>query len=798
MEVERTQMRVRGIGCGVLLLAMASVSAVAQDADPPSRVARLNYLSGAVSFRPGSVDDWTAATLNYPLTTGDHLWVDAGARAEMHIGSIAIRMDSGSAVSILNLDDSVAQLSLTEGTINVRLEYLAEGDTLEVDTPNAALVLTRAGDYRIGTRGDDNLTMAAVRVGDIDIRAGGDEFILTTGQSVQLAGQDTVSQQMGALPPFDQFDVWCTTRARREFKVASARYVPHEMTGYEDLDEYGAWRMDARYGWVWTPRGVAEGWAPYHDGRWAWIEPWGWTWIDDAPWGFAPFHYGRWAYEVGTWVWAPGRMDAAGMLPVYAPALVAFAGGGEFGVGAAMGGGEGMAAWFPLAPGEVYRPSYRASPAYVVNINLPHMRNAAEIERVDVLRVRYINQLVRGAMMVIPHDAFVHSRRVSEVAVRVPHEQIVRARVIGSTAQIAPVRESVMGRSRGSEVVRMPPQRLERRQVVVSHQPPPPPVSFTDKERALRSNGGRPLDAGQTNTLRRNAPDRNPMVRTAPNPPGGGGGRRPGEIRPGGNPQPAPQPVGRPNETRPGVNPQPGQERMGRPGETRPTANPQPAPQPAGRPNETRPGVNSQPGQERMGRPSETRPTANPQPAPQPAGQPNEKRPAVNPQPAPQPAGRPNETRPAPNPPPAEPPVTRPNEMRPAPGSQPVGRSGETRPTANPQPAPQPAGQPNERRPAVNPQPGQPPEGRRNERRPAVNAEPAQPPVAPPAERRPPVNPQPVQPAPAQPPAARPAPPPQPAPPPAARPTPNPPPPAAQPAERQAPHGRGGDSTRKR
>ena len=635
-------MSLRSIGYGILLSAVASVSAMAQDADPPSRVARLNYLSGAVSFRPGSVDDWTAATLNYPLTVGDHLWVDAGARAEMHIGSIAIRMDSATAVSILSLDDSVAQLSLTEGAINVRLQYLAEGDTFEVDTPNAALVLTRAGDYRIGTRGDDNLTMAAVRVGDIDIRAGGYEFPLTTGQTVQLAGQDTVSREMGSLPPFDQFDVWCTERARRDFNVASARYVPHEMTGYEDLDEYGVWRMDPRYGSVWTPRGVPAGWAPYHDGHWAWVEPWGWTWIDDAPWGFAPFHYGRWAFAEGAWVWAPGRMDAAmgavSMRPVYAPALVAFVGGGEFGVGAALGGGAGMAAWFPLGPGEVYRPAYRVSPAYVLNVNIGHVRNVAVINEVDVTRVRYVNQSVRGAMMVVPHDAFVHSRRVSEVAVVVPQEQIVRARVIGSTAPMAPVRESVMGRPPGAGVVRVPPQRLAGRQVVVSHQPPPPPVSFANKERALQSNGGRPLDAGQTNSLRRNLPDRNPMVRT-PTPPSGGGVRRPDQTRPAVNPQPAQPPIGRPNEARPAVNPQPAQPPIGRPSESRPAVNPQPPQPPAARPSEPRPAVNPQPPQPPAARPSEPRPAVNPQPPQPPAARPSEPRPAQPP--AAQPGERP-------------------------------------------------------------------------------------------------------------------------------------------------------------
>ena len=77
-----------------VLLSIAAGSGWAQAGDPPSRVARLNYMNGSVSFRPGSVEEWTSATLNYPLTLGDHLWTDPGASTEMQVGSTAIRMDS--------------------------------------------------------------------------------------------------------------------------------------------------------------------------------------------------------------------------------------------------------------------------------------------------------------------------------------------------------------------------------------------------------------------------------------------------------------------------------------------------------------------------------------------------------------------------------------------------------------------------------------------------------------------------------------------------------------------------------
>src|ERR1700746_2859511 len=111
------------------------------------------------------------------------------------------------------------------------------------------------------------------------------------------------------------------------------------------------------------PTSVDPDWAPYRDGHWAWIAPWGWTWVDEAPWGFAPFHYGRWAVIGGRWGWLPGQIIDQ---PGYAPGLVAFI--GDPGEGFAVAGAPGPAiGWFPLGPDEVYWPSYTRSPTYIRN-----------------------------------------------------------------------------------------------------------------------------------------------------------------------------------------------------------------------------------------------------------------------------------------------------------------------------------------------------------------------------------------------------------------------------------------------
>lgn len=494
-------------------LLLLSGAALAQPGDPPSRVARLNLLTGTVSFRPGSVEDWAAASLNYPLTSGDHLWTDPGARVEMHVGSTAIRLDQQTAFAILNLDDRTVQLSLTGGSLNIRIRAMRPDEVYEVDTPNAAILL-KPGDYRIVSDGDQNTTIVTPREGEANINGGGTSFPVYARQTAHISGTDTITQDITPMLPPDPFDSWCLDRERREQSMVSARYVPRDMIGYEDLDVYGVWREVPPYGMVWTPRSVAVGWAPYHYGHWAWVEPWGWTWIDDAPWGFAPFHYGRWAFAAGGWVWVPGRLDVA-VRPVYAPALVAFVGGPRFGVAVGIGGGVAMAAWFPLGPGEVYRPAYHVSDVYVRQINIVHVTDVTVINRVNVVNVRYANQSVPGAVVAVPHDAFVGARPVAAVAVRVDAREVAGAPVMG-TAAFAPRRESVLA---GEVRTSAPPARFAQRQVVTKSSPPPPPVSFAAKQQALESNGGRPLDANTMNTLRNNSPSRPAVVRPSNVPP---------------------------------------------------------------------------------------------------------------------------------------------------------------------------------------------------------------------------------------------------------------------------------------
>ncbi len=472
--------------------------------DPPGRVGRLGYILGSVSLQPGGVDDWVPANPNRPLITGDRLWVDQNSKAEMHIGGSAVRLNAGTAFGILNLDDQSAQLQLTQGSIEIHLRFLDDNQTFEVDTPNIAFSLLRPGVYRIDADPDIQMTFATVRSGQGEGTGGGQAFQVIPGQQAQVNGDQQISVNVVGAPGHDWFDSWSDDQDRREDQSISGRYCSREMIGYQDLDNAGQWRPAPEYGQVWYPNAMPVGWAPYRYGHWAWIQPWGWTWVDDMAWGFAPFHYGRWAIVNGAWGWVPGPVAVR---PVYAPALVAFVGGAGFSL--SIGGAAGMA-WFPLGPHEVYVPSYHVSEAYVNRVNVSNtVVNNVTItnvyNNVNVTNIRYVNQSAPGAVTAVSRETFVNARPVRQAVVAVQPEMIAHAQVM-HTAAVAPTQFSVLGRATVAASAPRPPAAVLTRTVVTKAAPPPPPVAFAKQQQLLQQNPGRPLEIKQVQQIRASSP----------------------------------------------------------------------------------------------------------------------------------------------------------------------------------------------------------------------------------------------------------------------------------------------------
>lgn len=474
-------------------------------ADPPDRVARISYLGGNVSFQPAGSDQWVQASLNRPMVTGDSVYTDRDSRVEFELGGATVRLDAGSTFDLLNLDDAFAQIQLTGGVMNLDVRRLGEGQTYEVDTPTLAFVVRQPGNYRVDIAPSGDSTMVTVFDGSGDVYGENNaSYNVRAGNTYRFNDSVLRDYEILDIPRNDPFDRWCTERSHRYQNAVSSRYVPETMIGYADLDTYGTWSSAPDYGAVWYPTRVATGWAPYRSGHWSWIDPWGWTWVDTAPWGFAPFHYGRWAYIGNRWGWCPGpRVGVA----VYTPAMVAFVGGG-WGSSVSIGIGGGPVGWFPLGPRDVYVPWYRTSRDYFVNVNV---RNTTIINNTYITNVyndysrgrplNHVNYAYRtsaAAVTAVPRDVFTGSRPVLQSRVRVD-QAALRNTTVATRLDVAPVRSSIVpgtGRARAT-----PPSAVASRSVIARTAPPPRTAPVDARLQAIQRNQSQPLQRAQLNEL---------------------------------------------------------------------------------------------------------------------------------------------------------------------------------------------------------------------------------------------------------------------------------------------------------
>ncbi|MGZ4814594.1 MAG: DUF6600 domain-containing protein [Terriglobales bacterium] len=457
--------RVLVLFCCVVLTSLAAFAG-----DPPGRVARLNYINGQVSLQPGGVNDWVAASINRPLTTTDKVWTDRDSRAELQMGAASARLNSETSLTLANVSDNAVQLQLDQGTLNLHVVKLFDGEIYEIDTPNLAFTVEKAGDYRFDVDNAGDTTVVTAWSGRGEATGDNPGIRISKGQQFTFRGGRSLQYVMTNAPGFDGFDSWCMARAEREDKSLSLRYVSPYAVGYSDLDEYGRWETIAPYGPVWIPVTVASGWAPYRWGHWVFIAPWGWTWVDDAPWGFAPFHYGRWVYFGSRWGWCPGPYYAR---PIYAPALVGWIGGSHWGVGLSFGVGGGVG-WFPLGWGEPYIPYYRHSRGYFQNVNVTntHITNITYITNnyyggQNVDRIHYVNMHTPQAITAVSNATFVQSRPTRTGVVPITRQSLTGAAVV-STLPVRPTRESTMGPGRPTAA----PPVMATRPVVTRTNPP--------------------------------------------------------------------------------------------------------------------------------------------------------------------------------------------------------------------------------------------------------------------------------------------------------------------------------------
>lgn len=477
--------------------------------EPPARVGRIASTNGTVSFHTADEDHWDPATLNYPLTNGDALWTEPNATAAVEISDSHITMASSTEFDIDQLDDHTLTVTQPQGETFWDLRDLVQGDAFTLRTPRGIVTITAAGQYDVFSGDTQSPTTVSVVSGAAQVNGDNLQLAVQTGQTATITGTgadgDPFKGTVGPLVHTAFMDLMLAapntvtdtqtsvgsggaTATATASVTVNAPSIVDRMPGGSSLTHYGTWQESPRYGEVWRPK-VASDWVPYRDGHWAYIAPWGWTWIDDSAWGFAPFHYGRWVQDDG-WAWAPtyyqpGYVTPVYAQPVYAPALVTFFGWGApiaplpafglgvgvgigIGIGIGFGWGWGHVGWTPLGWGEPYHPWFNAGSNYIGSVNRYTTNNFYNNSVHNVTINNYSNAATGST--VVPTSAMVNSQRVSSVA------QPFNASNLSSQAHLTGTAPTPTGATQGVTARQAQAQHLPNAEAAASRTSAPGPA----------------------------------------------------------------------------------------------------------------------------------------------------------------------------------------------------------------------------------------------------------------------------------------------------------------------------------
>jgi hypothetical protein len=331
----------------------------------PSRVARISFVSGDVAIYEPDANDWESVDENTPVFGGYEVYADRDARAEIALGGRSfLRIANGADVTLSQLEDGWAQISVASGTAVLSLETSGRDDQYSLSAPAAAVTPRAAGIYRVDVA-DNGDTWVTISRGSADVSTVTGSFEGYEGDvaSVSYENPDDVDLIGDAARwNHDSIDAWIAERddyyddlyRSNQPDVVVALGDRDDIYGLAELIRYGSWlALDGgMYGW--QPQYARDpNWAPYENGYWDYSTVSGYTWVSNEPWGWAPYHYGRWDYnDRYGWVWVPTHGSQTTFATDrtaryrWRPALVYLW----------QTPGTNDYAWVPLAPGERYVP----------------------------------------------------------------------------------------------------------------------------------------------------------------------------------------------------------------------------------------------------------------------------------------------------------------------------------------------------------------------------------------------------------------------------------------------------------
>jgi hypothetical protein len=168
-------------------------------------------------------------------------------RAELQLDGSLLRLLQNTGCSFLNLGDNATQVQLTAGTLLVRVRRLDENETYEIDTPNLAFSVLRPGSYKIAVNENGDATVVIARSSEGEVTGGDAAYTIHARDSYVFSGTDQLYATREDRVDQDQFDAWAESRDRRWENSRSEHYVSDDIIGYQDLEEYGAWRQTPDY-----------------------------------------------------------------------------------------------------------------------------------------------------------------------------------------------------------------------------------------------------------------------------------------------------------------------------------------------------------------------------------------------------------------------------------------------------------------------------------------------------------------------------------------------------------------------
>ena len=416
--------------------------------------ARVRMQAGDVYFRTPGDNDWLPVAVNTPLDEGDTVWCPDGSRIEIQLndGSL-IRIDGGSVLDLLAVEEGFTQLHLSSGRMYVHTVSNVRDRSLQIDAEDTTVLPADRSRLRIDMLPNSEEDVSIFK-GSAYVEGNGSRTRVRAGEQISL---EEGHNELLALNPPDDWERWNVGRDRDMVRsTRSDAYLPEEIRGYGgELDASGEWVRVPDYGMVWRPTVIlADDWAPYRSGRWIWKGD-DYVWISYENWGWVPYHYGRWIVVSGRgWCWVPpGRGDV-----YWGPGYV-----GWYRTGDRVG-------WTPLAPGETYY-GHRSYGRNSVNINITNVN-------VRNTTVVYRNSRAPGGVTVVPQNDFLRGRTVTRPTGG-RNAALPPAAVSVGSPRIQPLRESRMPVAKAvpprvapPEMKRTAPQELRQRFPRITPQAP--------------------------------------------------------------------------------------------------------------------------------------------------------------------------------------------------------------------------------------------------------------------------------------------------------------------------------------